>query len=273
MDRPGGNQPFFRNRNWLIGFAVSLGAVLVFYYLETRPARVQSTPEPTQANPTPTGPVSGLPSTLQPQAKWKEGISFTAPGISPSDLLRVGEDAWIFTEEGKKLARVNLKGELLSEITLEAVCSKAAWDGEAIWCIDLGAEVTKVDPQTGRVLEKFGTDAQRIQSIAWDGKSLWVMAQRGSLASYDRAGNPLEGNRVGSYGFARDLAFKEDGLWVVYIPPQLALYDASFKLVEKTGTACGLSKGVLDYAIDWDGESLWYVDFISGQVLQCIPAG
>ena len=43
-------------------------------------------------------------------------------------------------------------------------------------------------------------------------------------------------------------------------------------IVEKTDAACGITKGVLDYSIDWDGESLWYVDFISGQVLQCIPA-
>jgi hypothetical protein len=28
---------------------------------------------------------------------------------------------------------------------------------------------------------------------------------------------------------------------------------------------------VLDYSFDWDGESLWYVELISGQVLQCIP--
>jgi hypothetical protein len=272
MKRSDGNQPFYRNRNWLIGFVVSLAAVFLIYYLETRPSRIQNSVEPVQASPTPAAQGSILPATLQPASGWKEGISFTAPGPLPSDLLRVGEEVWIFTEEGKKLVRVNLKGEMLSEATLETICSKAAWDGEAVWCVNMGAEVSKVDSETGNVLEKFESDAERIQSIAWDGKSLWLMGQRGSLANYDRAGKKLDGSRVGSYGFARDLAFNGNELWVVYVPPQLALYDANFKLVEKTDSACGITKGGLDYSIDWDGESLWYVEFISGLVLQCIPA-
>ncbi len=273
MKRPEGNQPFYRNRNWLIGFVVSLAAVFLIYFLGTRPSRIRNAAEPVQAAPTLAAQGSTLPAALQPAAGWEEGISFTAPGALPSDLLRVGEEVWIFTDEGKKLARANLKGELLSETPLEGICGKAAWDGEAVWCVNMGAEVSKVDPETGKVLEKFETGTERIQSIAWDGKSLWLMGQRGDLASYDRTGKPLDNSRVGSYGFARDLAFKGDELWVVYIPPQLALFDANLKLVEKTDAACGLTKGVLDYSIDWDGESLWYVDFISGQVLQCIPTG
>jgi hypothetical protein len=270
MNKPSGNPPFYRNRNWLIGFIVTLAAVLLFYYLETHPAKIQNAPEPIQGKASPTAQVGAVLATPQPETGWKAGITFTAPGELPSDLLRVGEEVWIFTEEGKKLARVNLKGEVLSETALEGVCGKATWDGEAVWCTNMSAEVSKVDPETGRVLEKFETDTERIQSIAWDGESLWLLVQRGSLASYDRTGKLLDHSRVGSYGFARDLAFKEDGLWVVYIPPLLAQYDASFKLVDKTDQTCGIAKGVLDYAIDWDGESLWYVDFISGQVTQCI---
>jgi hypothetical protein len=272
MKRSEGNQPFYRNRNWLFGFVVSLSAVFLIYYLGTRPSRMRNAAEPVQGNPTLAAQGSALPATLQPAAGWEEGITFIAPGPLPSDLLRVGEEVWIFAEEGKKLVRVNLKGEILSETPLEGVCSKAAWDDEALWCANMGAEVLKVDPETGKVLEKFETDTERIQSIAWDGKSLWLMTQRGSLASYDRAGKQLESRRVGSYGVARDMAFKEDELWVVYIPPQLTLYDASFKLIEKTDAACGITQDVLDYSIDWDGQSLWFLDFISGRVLQCIPA-
>jgi hypothetical protein len=53
--------------------------------------------------------------------------------------------------------------------------------------------------------------------------------------------------------------------------PQLVHDDASLKSIQKETSSCGLTKGVLDYAIDWDGESLWFVDFISAQILQCIP--
>src|SRR5512139_583333 len=102
MKRPAGNQPFYRNRNWLIGFVVSLVAVFLVYYLGTRPPRIQNAPEPLQGNRTPAAQGNALPATLQPEARWKEGISFTAPGASPSDLLRVGEEVWIFTEEGKR---------------------------------------------------------------------------------------------------------------------------------------------------------------------------
>ncbi len=87
---------------------------------------------------------------------------------------------------------------MLAETALEVICSKAAWDGEAVWCANMGANVSKVDPETGKVLEKFETDTERIQSIAWDGKSLRLMGQTGDLASYDRAGKQLERNRVAS---------------------------------------------------------------------------
>ena len=115
MKKSEGNQPFYRNRNWLLGFVVSLAAVFLIYYLETRPSRMRNAAEPVQATPTPAAQGNLLPATLQPAAGWEEGISFTAPGPLPSDLLRVGEEMWIFTEEGKKLVRVNLKGEMLAE--------------------------------------------------------------------------------------------------------------------------------------------------------------
>jgi hypothetical protein len=271
MKKPARNQPFYNNRNWQTGFVVSLVAVLVIYALVARPKTDRDVTEPVQEVPIQTVQVSSLPATALPETGWKEGLSFTAPGSLPSDLLRVGEEVWIFSDEGKTLARVSLMGELLSETALEATCGKAAWDGEAIWCVNMDAVVSKVDPQTGKLLEQFETEVERIQSVAWDGGSLWLMEQRGSIASYDRAGKQLESSRVGSYGFARDLAWKGNEVGVVYIPPQLALYDANFKLVERTNSACGLSQGVLDYSIDWDGESLWFLDFISGKVQQCLP--
>ena len=33
MKKPVGKQPFYRNRNWLIGFVVSLAAVFLVYFL------------------------------------------------------------------------------------------------------------------------------------------------------------------------------------------------------------------------------------------------
>lgn len=170
----------------------------------------------------------------------------------------------------EKLVKLNLKGEVQSETALEILCSKAAWDGEAIWCVNTSENVSKVDPATGKELGKFATGIESIQSIAWDGNSLWLLGPTGRLARYDRSGEQKELKRVGDYGFARDLAWMGLELWVVYIPPQLVHYDANFNPVEKTTTSCGLTKGVLDYAIDWDGKSLWFLDFISAQVLQCV---
>jgi hypothetical protein len=267
MNKPPGNPPFYRNRNWLIGFIVTLAAVLLFYYLQTRPSRIQNAAEPIQGQPSPTAQVGAVLATPQPETGWKAGITFTAPGTLPSDLLRVGEEVWIFTEEGKKLVRVNLKGEMLSETALEGFAAKQpGMAGGLVHQYECGGFEDR--SETGKVLSKFETDTER-KSIAWDGKSLWIMVQRAAwpVMTGREAADTQPG---GELRFARDLAFKEDGLWAVYIPPLLAQYDASFKLVNKTDATCGVTKGVLDYAIDWDGESLWYVDFISGQVTQCI---
>jgi hypothetical protein len=265
------NRPFYRDRNWLTGFVFSMVVVIGFYYLVMRPARERNSPPPAQVGTAQTGQEGILPGTDQPGAGWQAGITFTAPGSLPSDVLRVGEEVWVFTDEGKKLVRLNLSGEVLAESALEVLCSKAAWDGEAVWCVNTSANVSKIEPATGKELGKFDTGIESMQSIAWDGDNLWVMTQTGSMARYDRSGQQLERKRVGDYGFARDLAWMGEELWVVYIPPQLVRYDAKLSVVERISSACGLTQGVLDYSIDWDGESLWFLDFISARVLQCVP--
>jgi len=271
MKKPADKKPFYLDFNWLLGFVFSMAAVIGFFYLVVRPTQMRNSTKPTQTETAQAGQKKPLQGTLQINPAWKEGITFTAPGSLQSDLLRVGDEVWVFPDEGKKLVRMNLKGEVLAEATLEVMCSKAAWDGEVLWCINTSANVSKMDPTTGKELWKFDTGTESIQSIAWDGKSLWLMVQNGRMARYDQAGAQLELKRVADYGFARDLAWMGEELWVVYIPPQLVLYDAKFNPVEKTTVACGLTQGVLEYSIDWDGKSLWFLDFISGQILQCIP--
>ena len=270
MNEPAEKRPFYKEPSWVIGFVVSMAAVVGFYFFVIRPAQIRGFTQPTQIATVPAGQVSALPGTVQPGSRWTEGITFTAPGSLPSDLLRVGEEVWVFTEEGKQLARLNLKGEVQSETALEILCSKAAWDGEAVWCVNTSEYVSKVDPETGKELNKFATGNDNIQSIAWDGNSLWLLGPTGGLARYNRNGERKELKGVGDFGFARDLAWMGSELWVVYIPPLLVHYDANLKSVEKTSSSCGLTKGVLDYAIDWDGKSLWFLDFISAQVLQCV---
>ena len=261
-------KPFYRDRNWLTGFIFSLVAVLLIYYLAVQSGRME---DATRSDQSDTKQASSLEGTAQPKAGWKEGVAFTAPGKLPSDLLRVDDEVWVFTDEGKKLERLTLEGKLLSEITLEVLCSKAAWDGETVWCVNMSTVVSRVNPETGVKMEEFDSGSESIQSIAWDGESLWLMGKTGGLARYERSGEQIERKRVADYGFARDLAWTGEELWVVYIPPQLVRYDRAFKVIEKTSVACGLSEDLLEYSIDWDGESLWFLDFISARTLQCVP--
>jgi hypothetical protein len=58
---------------------------------------------------------------------------------------------------------------------------------------------------------------------------------------------------------------------VAHIPPLLVRYDAQLKQVEKKDSFCGLTQVLLEYSIEWDGESLWFLDYLSGQVMQCTP--
>jgi hypothetical protein len=265
MKEPAGKKPFYMDRNFLVGFGFSLVIVVLYFFLVAPPARLNSqqtsTPQPGQPVQT---------STPQQNGGWQPGITFTAPGSSPSDLLKTGDEIWIFTEEGKKLTRVNLAGKLQSETTLETLCSKAAWDGEALWCTEMSSRVTRLDAATGKWMGAFETEIESVQAIAWDGESLWLMTQGGGLGKYDRDGKQLESWQVGKFGFARDLVWAGGELWVAHIPPLLVQYDAQLKQVAQKDSFCGLSQGLLEYAIDWDGESLWFLDYISGQVTQCL---
>lgn len=266
MKEPTEKKPFYRDRNFLAGFVFSLVIVLAFFFLVARPAQLKSQQQPT-SQPSQPGQAAA---TVKPGG-WQAEITFPAPGSSPTDLLKVGDEIWIFTDEGKKLAKVDLNGETRSEITLETLCSKAAWDGEAVWCTAMGSGVARLDIATGKLLEAFETEIESIQSIAWDGESLWLMTQGGGLGQYDRSGKQMDARQVGKFGFARDLAWVGDELWVAYIPPLLVSYDAQLKQIEKKDSFCGLSQGLLEYSIAWDGESLWFLDFISGQVTGCRP--
>jgi hypothetical protein len=266
MKEPVEKKPFYRDRNFLTGFVFSMVVVVVFFLFVARPARLKE-----QQQPTPQPGEPGQAAAPEQPAGWQPGISFAAPGGSPSDLLKVGVELWIFTDEGKKLVRVDLNGNNLSEITLEALCSKAAWDGKAVWCTELGPRVTQLDAATGKLLQAFETEIESIQSIAWDGENLWLMTQGGGLGEYDRSGKQVEASHVGKFGFARDLAWVSGELWVAYIPPLLVRYDAQLEQIEKKDSFCGLTQGLLEYSIAWDGESLWFLDYLSGQITQCLP--
>lgn len=266
MKEPVEKKPFYRDRNFLTGFVFSMVIVVVFFLLVARPARLKEQQQPTALPNQPR-----LAEGADQPGGWQAGITFIAQGSFPSDLLRVGDEVWIFTDEGKKLAKLDLNGERRSEVALEFLCSKAAWDGEALWCTDMSNVVAKVDADTGKILVKFVIETDGTQSIAWDGENLWLMTQGGGLGEFDRSGKQVESNHVGKFGFARDLAWVSGELWVAYIPPLLVRYDAQLEQIEKKDSFCGLTQGLLEYSIAWDGESLWFLDYISGRISQCLP--
>ena len=166
MKKPIKKTPFYRDRSFLFGFVFTMVIVVGFFFLVARPARMKDqqelTPQPNQ---------QGQASLYR--AAWrlaKPELPLSRPGGFPSDLLRVGDEVWIFTDEGKKLAKLDLNGEMRSEVVLEFLCSKAAWDGESVWCTDMSSSVAQMDAATGKVLVKFDTETEIIQSIAWDGE-------------------------------------------------------------------------------------------------------
>jgi hypothetical protein len=266
-------RPFYRDPGWILGFVFSMVVVIVIYFLVIRPAQVRQKMHVSSAN-TPQA-VSGQqqPGTEQPGEGWQEGISFMAPGTMPTDLLRVGEEVWVLADNGQILYRLTLSGDLISELTLTTPCLKAAWDGQVLWCINTSLNVTGVDPNTGDELSNFAASVKDLQSITWDGMELWLMTLEGNLANFDRKGEQLERKGGSRYGFARDLVWAGDDLWVGYIPPVLAQMDKDLKLIKKVDPSCGIAQGTLDFAMDWDGKSLWFVDGITGRVTQCVPTG
>lgn len=214
---------------------------------------------------TPLTPITvGIPED-QTNLNWQEGISFRTPGADPKDILRVGDEVFIFYSSPEDtLFRLNLQGEILSEIALSMPCDHVAWDGTAVWCAGWNSKtVYQLDPLSGAELSKLETDLE-IEAMVWKGDNLWVMDGYHNLGKYDRTGKRLQ--RVGlefAY-YPGDLVWVGEELWL-FSGNKVVRYDQQLDYIGEFSWQCGGN----DVSGDWDGESLWVVSPNLNRVTQC----
>jgi hypothetical protein len=79
MGQPPEKKPFYLNRNWMIGFVVTMIAVIAYFFLVTRPRQVANAIPTAQTPPAQVG-QEVCSSTDQAGAGWKEVT--IAPGSS-----------------------------------------------------------------------------------------------------------------------------------------------------------------------------------------------
>ena len=84
MKQPAEQKPFYLNRNWVIGFVVSMVAVIAYFFLIVQPGKVTNATPTAQATTPQTGQETSAAGADQPDTGWKEGITFTTSAALPS---------------------------------------------------------------------------------------------------------------------------------------------------------------------------------------------
>ena len=203
---------------------------------------------------------------------WVNLRSFPAPAAGPSGIFRIGDDLGVVASRGRRLYRLNLEGDIVTEVDLPITCNNMAWDGESLWCA-LSNTVSRVDPVSGQELAKFEVDLNDVRSITWDGEALWITDMEGNLARYDGNGQRLRRLAVAVTGWPIDLAWVAGELWVADVHGNVNRFDSEFNKVGSFSLdQCGAGLFPYDVALYWDGASLWLADTGQNRILQCAPA-
>lgn len=225
-------------------------------------------PTPSRVLPTTTATVTPISRMWQ---KWVKLGSFPSPGARPSGVIRVADSLWVVIPRDR-IYRLNLKGDIIAEADFSQPCEKAAWDGESLWCTNMGNTIVKVDPASGEELASFEADMNNAR-ITWDGSALWIIDMQGNLACYDRTGKRLRRLAISVNGWPTGLAWVAGELWVADVHGELTRFDSEFaKIGAFSLTQCGAGSFPYDLALYWDGKSLWLADPGQNRILQCAPA-
>lgn len=204
---------------------------------------------------------------------WSPLRSFPAPTGGSSNIVRVVDSLWVINSRDRRLYRLDLEGNITTEVDFSIPCERAAWDGESLWCTHMGKSIQKLDPVSGQKLAEFEVDMGDIRGIAWDGFALWVIDQDSSLAHYDRDGQRLRRLAVPVDGWPIAMTWAETELWVVDVHGELTRFDAEFEAVDSFGLGqCGAGPFPYDLTLYWDGEGLWLADANQNRIINCTPA-
>jgi hypothetical protein len=211
---------------------------------------------------------------------WKRLSSFPAPGDRPTGIVRVEDQIWVSVPCDEEIYRMNLKGEILSEVTMpKPGCGPQvvgiAWDGKALWG-GWWNTVLRVDLNTGQILSQFNADDD-VDSMAWHESTLWVGNHNGNMASYNESGKRLRKFALPIEGWASGMTWVRDELWVVDVWARLWRFNDQFEkigsfisLSQECGTSSFLQNSPM--GLYWDGESLWLADSVSDRIYQCAPS-
>jgi hypothetical protein len=209
---------------------------------------------------------------------WIQVQSFPAPGNAPTGIVRVGDTLWVTVPCENRIFRLDLEGNLISELGMpEPGCGPGevglAWDGTSLWG-SWWEEVVQIDPDTGQIISKFSADLDG-RSLSWDGSFLWVADREGNLSVYDLNGQRQRHLAVPVFGVLSGITWANGELWVLDEFGTLTRFDQDLLEIDSFSLSaeCGISSFHQQMALGlyWDGASLWVADAINDRIYQCTP--
>jgi len=139
-----------------------------------------------------------------------------------------------------------------------------AWDSQYIWTSTLWGKVSKINPQTGKVLQQFAAPGSQPWGMTYDGQNLWIVdfAEK-RISKVD----PATGSELATYptpdplGGCKGVTWDGSYLCVMgWTSPKIYKMDRQGNLIDTIALDSGGGGGIA-----WDGEYFWVP---GGQILK-----
>ena len=195
----------------------------------------------------------------------------------PGRIAGDGQSAWVTEDSGPRVARVAARSDgklavtrLLSVPTRgERVSSPAgiAVGAGSLW-IARGAQVARVDPQTGRVLHRFPTPVTS-NWVAFEAGSVWAASgDSGLVVKIDPVTNRIV-SRAHLHGWITDLAVGDGFVWVPVVPANV-VYKLNVDDLSVQGQVAG---GPDPESVSLGAGALWIANTRAGAVTRIDLSG
>jgi ABC-type transport system substrate-binding protein/tRNA A-37 threonylcarbamoyl transferase component Bud32 len=178
-----------------------------------------------------------------------------------SRLLTAAGSVWVTQDFGPGLLRVDERtGKIAHRFTIkgEALGAGLAYGADSLW-LTLGADVARVDPESGRVLDRFPTGSRWL--VFADGAVWAVRPENGFVTKID----PVE-NRITAqtklHGWASDVAVGGGFVWVSVIPDSVVFRLSEDDLSVQGSSATGPDPERLSFG----GGKLWIANTAASSV-------
>lgn len=196
----------------------------------------------------------GAPTPALPGAKPIRSCAGAGPYWPTQTLALAGGAAWVACKEERRVVRVTLSTGRLRPVPLGAAPIAVVAGFGAVWTLDTGGVVSRIDPRSVRVTARITTGSAAPYNLWVGDGSLWSVDDRsGEVVRIDPARRRVLARLQVGDG-PSDLVFRGDRAWVInHRDRGLVAIETATNRVRRLATV----PGDAPERIAWQAGSLW----------------